>query len=93
MSLMGAAVLAGVPQTAHAFTPIATGDLIVSDEANNTVKEYTPSGTLVQTLINNIAIPAGSAFDAQGQSLCHGVPWKRHPAGGRDHGSRHRFLQ
>jgi len=66
MSLMGAAVLAGVPQTAHAFTPIATGDLIVSDEANNTVKEYTPSGTLVQTLINNIAIPAGSAFDAQG---------------------------
>jgi hypothetical protein len=67
VSMLAAAVWAGVPQAAHAFTPIASGDLIVSLGNLGTVQEYTPSGTLVQTLMNiPVSIPTGSAFDGQG---------------------------
>jgi hypothetical protein len=66
VSLLVAAVWAGLPQPAHAaFTPIASGDLIVS-LTNGSVNEYTPSGTFVQTLMVAIATPAGSAFDGHG---------------------------
>ena len=67
VSMLAAAVWAGVPQAAHAFTPIATGDLIVSLGNLGKVQEYTPSGSLVQTLMNiPVSIPTGSAFDGQG---------------------------
>ena len=65
LSLMGAAVFAGLPQTAHAFTPIATGDLVVSNNGKGTVDEYTPSGTFVQAL-TTANTPTGSAFDGHG---------------------------
>jgi hypothetical protein len=62
--MLAAAVWAGIPQAAHAFTPIVTGDLIVS-VVSGPVQEYTPSGTLVQTLLTG-NVPAGSAFDGHG---------------------------
>ncbi len=65
VSLLVAAVSAGLPQAAHAaFTPIATGDVIGS-LGGGQVNEYTPSGTLVQTLMTG-STPTGSAFDGQG---------------------------
>jgi hypothetical protein len=67
VSMLAAAVWAGIPQAAHAFTPIANGDLIVSLGNLGKVQEYTPSGSLVQTLMNiPVSIPTGSAFDGQG---------------------------
>jgi len=67
VSLLAASVWAGVPLAAHAaFTPIALGDLIVSNISNSTVDEYTPSGIFVQTLMTGINIPTGSAFDGKG---------------------------
>jgi hypothetical protein len=62
--MLAAAVWAGIPQAAHAFTPIANGDLIVSRESGP-VREYTPSGALVQTLLT-ANLPAGTAFDGNG---------------------------
>jgi hypothetical protein len=60
VGLMGASVpsaLAG---------PIATGDIMVSLR-NGTVREYTPTGTLVQTLITGRSGElTGSAFDSSG---------------------------
>jgi sugar lactone lactonase YvrE len=50
---------------AQAFTPIARGDIIAS-LANGQVNEYSPGGSLVQTVIPNGNIPTGSAFDASG---------------------------
>src|ERR1700694_3112242 len=67
VSLLAASAWAGVPQAAHAaFTPIALGDLIVSNISKSTVDEYTPSGTFVQTLMTGISTPTGSAFDGKG---------------------------
>ncbi len=66
VSLLAAALSAGLPQAAHAaFTPIAIGDLIAS-LGSGVVNEYTPSGTLVQTLMTGLNTPTGSAFDGQG---------------------------
>jgi lysophospholipase L1-like esterase len=47
------------------FSPIAKGDIVAS-LANGQVNEYSPSGTLVQTLISNATTPTGSAFDEAG---------------------------
>jgi hypothetical protein len=55
---------------AATFIPIAKGDIIASvaliAAGNEQVNEYTPSGTLVQTLIDHAALPSGSAFDRAG---------------------------
>jgi hypothetical protein len=62
-------VLTGVLliSTAHAIAgPIAMGDLMISLR-NGTVREYTPTGTLVQTLSTGFGGEInGSGFDASG---------------------------
>ncbi len=64
--LFGTASLAsGSSARAATFSPIAKGDIIAS-LANGQVDEYSPSGTLVQTLISNARTPTGSAFDGAG---------------------------
>jgi hypothetical protein len=60
-----AIALVSATQTAQAFTTIGNGDIIAS-LANGQVNEYTPTGSLVQTLISNANLPTGSAFDGQG---------------------------
>ncbi len=57
--------LATSSASASTFQPIAKGDIIAS-LANGQVNEYTPSGSLVQTLIPAASTPTGSAFDAAG---------------------------
>ena len=47
------------------FVPIASGDMVAS-LASGQVNEYTPAGTLVQTLIPSANTPTGSAFDGAG---------------------------
>jgi hypothetical protein len=53
----------------HAATTITSGDIIASQYTLDQVNEYTPTGTLVQTLMsaaNGLQLPAGSAVDASG---------------------------
>jgi RHS repeat-associated protein len=53
------------PQNAAA-TPIAAGDVLVSDVNSGNVLEFTPAGAIVQTLSTGQSEVAGSAFDNSG---------------------------